>query len=70
MCKGNQAWHNLSYVEWLNTTSPSDKTVLMVHGLTSNSHSFDVLAEFISAKLGHRCVSVDIVGRSVVAGVN
>eukprot|EP01127_Copromyxa_protea_P023657 TRINITY_DN8946_c0_g1_i1.p1 TRINITY_DN8946_c0_g1~~TRINITY_DN8946_c0_g1_i1.p1 ORF type:complete len:302 (-),score=56.24 TRINITY_DN8946_c0_g1_i1:12-917(-) len=63
LCKGNKSWHHMAYTEWTNTVSPSTKTIVMVHGLTSNSKSFDVLAEYLTAKLGHKCICPDVVGR-------
>jgi len=63
LCHQPDAWHKLSYQEWTNTSKPSGSTIMLVHGLTQNSHVYDVLAEFLTAKTGHRCICPDMVGR-------
>jgi len=64
--QGKTSWHKLAFREWTHsqTEGPSSQpTVLLVHGLTQNSHTFDVLAEYITGKLRYRCICPDVVGR-------
>lgn len=48
----------LHYQEWGDASAPP---VLMVHGLTQQSHSFDGLARHLAGRL--RCIALDIRGR-------
>jgi len=37
--------------------------VLMVHGLTQNGRTFDVLAQYLCGKFGYTCICPDMLGR-------
>eukprot|EP01126_Amoeba_proteus_P019632 TRINITY_DN20173_c0_g1_i2.p1 TRINITY_DN20173_c0_g1~~TRINITY_DN20173_c0_g1_i2.p1 ORF type:complete len:313 (+),score=55.39 TRINITY_DN20173_c0_g1_i2:62-1000(+) len=68
-CKGNRGWHRLAYTEWTNHNPTRALTgnvvVVLVHGLTGNGRLFDVLAQYLSAKCGYKCVCPDVVGRGL-----
>lgn len=53
-----KGFHRLHYMEW---GSPDDPTVVCVHGLSQNAHSFDTLAGKLEA--AHRVACLDVVGR-------
>jgi len=43
-----KGFHRLHYMEW---GSPDDPTVVCVHGLSQNAHSFDTLAGKLEAAI-------------------
>jgi len=61
-------FHKMAYLDWRRPGAghdPAGRTVICVHGLTRNSHDFDVLAEaLVTADLSiDRVVCPDVVGR-------
>ena len=59
---GHEAAHRMAYWEWNATGNPDHPHVLVcVHGLTRQSHDFDVLAQHLAPHM--RVVCPDVVGR-------
>ena len=59
--------HQLHYYEWgSKATSPGNKTVVMIHGLTRTGADFIPLANHLHTALGGlHCVSFDVIGRGL-----
>jgi pimeloyl-ACP methyl ester carboxylesterase len=55
----NGVW--LHYQDWSTESASRTETVLLLHGLTQQSHAFDAVAARLSSR--HRCVALDLRGR-------
>src|SRR5437899_1459066 len=51
----------LHYQDWPAREAPPDAPILLLHGLTQQSHTFDDVARRLSAR--RRCLALDIRGR-------
>ena len=51
----------LHYQDWPAREAPPDAPILLLHGLTQQSHTFDDLARRLSAR--RRCLALDVRGR-------
>lgn len=58
-CINSKSFHRINYLDW--GAVDSKETVFCIHGLTRNSHDFDVLARRLSDK--RRVVCPDTAGR-------
>ncbi len=52
----------LAWVEWGNSDTPADKTIVAVHGITANLHTWDALAPDL-VEAGYRLIGYDLRGR-------